>query len=234
MGVPYRRLSQSRVSARVRAGLVLVGSLLPMPETKVVFDADELSGADRYKLLIGLVVPRPIGWVGTVAEDGTRNLAPYSFFNVVAGTPPTVLFSPGRRGGIPKDSLHNVLSTGEFTINIVDEGVAEAMNVTAGEYGPDIDEFDVTGLVSIPGQVVGAPLVVASPANLECRVVQTVELGDPPTNTVVFGSIEQVHVRADLLDGTRVDPLRLKAVGRMAGSGYTRTADGYFEMERPR
>lgn len=205
-----------------------------MPETKVVFDAAELGGADRYKLLIGLVVPRPIGWVGTVSEKGVRNLAPYSFFNVVAGTPPTVLFSPGRRGGVPKDSLHNVLTTGEFTINVVDETVAQAMNLTAGEYEAEIDEFDVTGLASVPGQVVAAPLVVASPANLECRVLQAVELGDPPTNTVVFGSIEQIHVREDILDGTRVDPLRLKAVGRMAGSGYTRTADGYFEMERPR
>jgi flavin reductase (DIM6/NTAB) family NADH-FMN oxidoreductase RutF len=204
-----------------------------MTGSKVAFDTAELGGADRYKLLIGLVVPRPIGWVGTLGDDGTRNLAPFSFFNVVAGTPPTVLFSPGRRGGAPKDSLRNVLATGEFTINIVDESVAEAMNLTSGNYGPEIDEFDVTGLESMPGQVVDAPLVVASPANLECRVFHTVELGDPPTNTVVFGSIERVHVRSDLLDGTRVDPLRLKAVGRMAGSGYTRSADGYFEMQRP-
>lgn len=204
-----------------------------MTDTKVVFDTAALEGADRYKLLIGLVVPRPIGWVGTLAEDGTRNLAPFSFFNVVAGTPPTVLFSPGRRGGSPKDSLHNVMATGEFTINIVDESVAEAMNLTSRDYGPEVDEFDVTGLESTQGEVVDAPLVVASPANLECRVFHTVELGDPPTNTVVFGSIERVHVRSDLLDGTRVDPLRLKAVGRMAGSGYTRTADGYFEMQRP-
>ena len=204
-----------------------------MTDTKVAFDTAELDGADRYKLLIGLVVPRPIGWVGTLGDDETRNLAPFSFFNVVAGTPPTVLLSPGRRGGAPKDSLRNVLATGEFTINIVDESVAEAMNLTSGNYGPQIDEFDVTGLESVPGQVVDAPLVVASPANLECRVFHTVELGDPPTNTVVFGSIELVHVRSDLLDGTRVDPLRLKAVGRMAGSGYTRSADGYFEMQRP-
>lgn len=204
-----------------------------MSDTKTIFVANDLDGVDRYKLLIGLVVPRPIGWVGTVDADGVRNLAPYSFFNVVAGTPPTVLFSPGRRNGEPKDSLHNVVATGEFTINLVDEALAEAMNLTSGEYGPEVDEFELAGLSTVPGETVRAPLVVASPANLECRVTRTVDLGDPPSNTVVFGNIERIHVRADLLDGTRVDPLGLRAVGRMAGAGYTRTADGYFEMQRP-
>lgn len=204
-----------------------------MNDAKTVFATNDLDGVDRYKLLIGLVVPRPIGWVGTVDENGVRNLAPYSFFNVVAGTPPTVLFSPGRRNGEPKDTLHNVVATGEFTINLVDEALAEAMNLTSGEYGPEVDEFELAGLTTVPGEVVRAPLVMASPANLECRVTRTVDLGDPPSNTVVFGNIERIHVRADLLDGTRVDPLGLRAVGRMAGAGYTRTADGYFEMQRP-
>jgi flavin reductase (DIM6/NTAB) family NADH-FMN oxidoreductase RutF len=204
-----------------------------MSDTKTIYVANDLDGVDRYKLLIGLVVPRPIGWVGTVDADGVRNLAPYSFFNVVAGTPPTVLFSPGRRNGEPKDTLHNVVATGEFTINLVDEALAEAMNLTSGEYGPEVDEFELAGLATVPGEAVRAPLVVASPANLECRVTRTVDLGDPPSNTVVFGNIERIHVRADLLDGTRVDPLGLRAVGRMAGAGYTRTADGYFEMQRP-
>ena len=204
-----------------------------MNDAKTVFATNDLDGVDRYKLLIGLVVPRPIGWVGTVDENGVRNLAPYSFFNVVAGTPPTVLFSPGRRNGEPKDTLHNVVAAGEFTINLVDEALAEAMNLTSGEYGPEVDEFELAGLTTVPGEVVRAPLVMASPANLECRVTRTVDLGDPPSNTVVFGNIERIHVRADLLDGTRVDPLGLRAVGRMAGAGYTRTADGYFEMQRP-
>ena len=204
-----------------------------MNDAKTLFATNDLDGVDRYKLLIGLVVPRPIGWVGTVDENGVRNLAPYSFFNVVAGTPPTVLFSPGRRNGEPKDTLHNVVATGEFTINLVDEALAEAMNLTLGEYGPEVDEFELAGLTTVPGEVVRAPLVMASPANLECRVTRTVDLGDPPSNTVVFGNIERIHVRADLLDGTRVDPLGLRAVGRMAGAGYTRTADGYFEMQRP-
>lgn len=207
--------------------------LAAMDDAKIVFDADGLSSQDRYRLLTGIVVPRPIGWVGTRSKDGRRNLAPYSFFNVVAGTPPIVLFSPGRRGGVAKDSLRNVLDTEAFTINVVDERLAEAMNLTSGDYGPDVDEIELAGLESIPGEVVRAPLVVASPANFECTLTQTVDLGDPPSNTVVFGRVECIHVRATLLDGHRVDPYALRAVGRMAGSGYTRTMAGYFEMDRP-
>lgn len=204
-----------------------------MNGAKTIFDAGGMSSRERYGLLIGLVVPRPIGWIGTRAEDGRRNLAPYSFFNVVAGTPPTVLFSPARRGGTAKDSLRNVLATGEFTVNVVDESLAAAMNQTSGEYGPEVDEFELAGLDSGSGEVVDAPLVMASPANLECTLLQTIDLGVPPTNTVVFGRIERIHVRTDLLEGTRVDPHGLRAVGRLAGSGYTRTVDGYFEMKRP-
>lgn len=204
-----------------------------MSDAKTVFAAADLDRGDRYKLLIGLVVPRPIGWIGTFGEDGSRNLAPYSFFNVVAGSPPTVLFSPGRRRGVAKDTLRNVLTTGEFTVNVVDEDLAEAMNLTSGEYGPEVDEFQLVDLTWAPGEVVRAPLVAASPANLECTVTQTVDVGDPPDNTVVFGRVERIHVRSGLLEGTRIDPCGLRAVGRMAGSGYSRTVDGYFEMDRP-
>ena len=205
---------------------------MPHPRT-TTFVPDDLEGTDRYKLLTGLIVPRPIGWIGTLGPDGRPNLAPFSFFNIVSGTPPTVLFSSGRRTGTPKDSLANAVANSEFTVNIVDESLAEAMNLTSGEYPPDIDEFALAELEARPGDVVAAPLVVESPANLECRVTHVVELADPPTNTVVFGEVVRIHVRSDLLDGTRIDPMGLRAVGRMAGNAYTRVADGYFEMDRP-
>ena len=203
------------------------------PNDTTTFDPSELEGVDRYKLLTGLVVPRPIGWIGTLGQDGRPNLAPFSFFTVVAGTPPTVLFSPGRRTGTPKDTLANAVANGEFTVNVVDEPLAEAMNLTSGEYPPEIDEFDLAELEARPGDVVDAPLVLEAPASLECRVTHIVELADPPTNTVVFGEVVRIHVRSDLLDGTRVDSIGLRAVGRMAGNAYTRIVDGYFEMDRP-
>ncbi len=203
------------------------------PSDTTAFIPSELEGVDRYKLLTGLIVPRPIGWIGSVGPDGCQNLAPFSFFAVVSGTPPTVLFSPGRRTGSPKDTLANVVATREFTVSIVDEALAEAMNLTSGEYEPDVDEFAVANLTPRSGDVVAAPLVAEAPAGLECRVTHVVELADPPTNTVIFGEVVRIHVRSDLLDGTRIDPMGLKAVGRMAGSSYTRMADGYFEMDRP-
>jgi flavin reductase (DIM6/NTAB) family NADH-FMN oxidoreductase RutF len=199
---------------------------------KITFVAEALDETTRYKLLIGLVVPRPIGWIGTRSSDGTPNLAPYSFFNVVAGTPPTVLFAPGltlRR----KDSLVNVEETGEFTVNIVSEEVAAAMNVTSGEYPPEVDEFALAGVTAMPGEAVAAPMVAESKANLECRVTQIVEVGSPAGAAVVFGEVLRLHVRADVLDGTRIDHESLRAVGRMAGDVYCTTRDR-FEMARPR
>ncbi len=203
------------------------------PSDTTTFVPSELEGVDRYKLLTGLVVPRPIGWIGTLGPDGGQNLAPFSFFTVVAGTPPTVLFSPGHRAGTPKDTLANVVASREFTVSVVDESLAEAMNLTSGEFPPDTDEFAVANLTARAGDVVAAPLVAEAPAGLECRVTRIVELADPPTNAVVFGEVVRIHVRSDLLDGMRVDTVGLKAVGRMAGSAYTRIADGYFEMDRP-
>ncbi|MDX1690266.1 MAG: flavin reductase family protein [Acidimicrobiia bacterium] len=203
-----------------------------MTPDHTTFDLADLDGRDRYKLLIGLVVPRPIGWVGTLSPGGVPNLAPYSFFNVVAGTPPTVLFSAGRSRR-DKDSYANARDTGEFTLSVVTEELAEAMVATSGEYGPDVDEFAVAGLTAAPGTVVDAPFVAEAKAVMECRVSRIVELGPAPANVVVFGDVLRVHAEEALLDGTRVDPKALKAIGRMAGSGYATTADGYFEMERP-
>ena len=107
------------------------------------------------------------------------------------------------------------------------------MNATSADVAPHIDEFELAGLTVREGVSIAAPLVAESLANLECRVTQIVDLGDPPTNSVVFGSIEAIHVADSVLDGTRIDPMALRAVGRMAGAAYTRTADGYFQLERP-
>jgi len=206
--------------------------MTPRPDY-TTFVLNDLGQEDRYKLMTGLVVPRPIGWIGTRSPEGVNNLAPYSFFNTVAGTPPTVLFSPGRRDGEPKDSLTNVLASGAFTVNFVTEDLAEAMNHTSGEYAPDVDEFTLTGLTPIDGDVVDAPFVGEAAAVAECELLQTVELGNPPENTVVFGSVVLIHIRSDLHDGTRINHEAIKIVGRMAGGSYTNTADGLFEMQRP-
>ena len=198
------------------------------------FDPEEHEDVDIYKLLIGLVVPRPIGWIGTISADGVRNLAPFSFFNAVAASPPTVIFSTIRAGGRHKDTLSNVIQTQEFSVNVVTEEVVDAMNATSGRYDPSVDEFDLAGLTAVPGTVVAAPMVGEARANLECRLSQIVPIGTdgPMAASIVIGEVVSVHVDGSLLDGSRVDQSALRAIGRMGGPTYTRTHD-LFSLERP-
>lgn len=198
--------------------------------TKVSFDTARIEPVERYKLMSGLVVPRPIGWIGTRRPDGTNNLAPFSFFNAVSSNPPVVLFSGGRHADRPKDTVALAETTGEFTVNVVSEEVAEAMAITSGAYGVDDDEFAIAGLTAMPALKVDAPLVAESPANLECRVRQLIELGE--RTRLVVGDVLVIHVEEDVLDGTRIDNDALRAVGRMAGSTYIDTR-ARFELPRP-
>ncbi len=197
---------------------------------KRFFDTEDLEGRDRYKLVSGLVVPRPIGWIGTRREDGTFNLAPFSFFNVISADPPTVVFSGGRHPDRPKDSVALAEEAGEFTVNIVSEEVASAMNLTSGAFEAHEDEFAIAGLTPVVGTKVSAPMVAESPANLECRVVHVLEIG--AKSKAVVGEVVAFHVREDVLDGTRINNDALRAIGRMAGSTYIHTRDR-FELERP-
>jgi flavin reductase (DIM6/NTAB) family NADH-FMN oxidoreductase RutF len=201
-----------------------------MTGPKRVFVLGTEQGADGSKLLLGLVVPRPIGWIGTVRSDGTYNLAPFSFFNLMAVDPPTVIFSGGRHPDRLKDSVALAEESGEFTVNVVSEEVVTAMNVTSGSYEHATDEFAMAGLTPVKGTVVNAPMVEESPANLECRVVRSVDIGE--ANRVVFGEVVAVHARPEILNGTRVDTDALKAVGRLAGPSYVTTRDR-FDLTRP-
>ncbi|MFZ0015671.1 MAG: flavin reductase family protein [Acidimicrobiia bacterium] len=197
---------------------------------KVVFDLGRAESRDRYKLLTGLVVPRPIGWIGTRRSDGTNNLAPFSFFNLVSSDPPVVLFSAGAHSDRPKDSSTLAEESGEFTVNIVSEDVVEAMSVTSGSFTAEDDEFAIAGLTPRDGVVVDAPLVDESPANLECEVREVIALSD--RTQLVLGDVVVIHVSPEVLDGTRIDSDALRAVGRMAGASYIDTR-ARFEVARP-
>ncbi len=198
------------------------------------FDPAQLEDVDVYKLLIGLVVPRPIGWIGSVSSSGVRNLAPFSFFNAVAASPPTVLFSTIRARGAKKDTLSNVEASGVFTVNVVTEEVIDAMNLTSGRYDPSVDEFELAGLTAVPGTAVDAPMVGEAKANLECRLSQIVPIGTdgPMAASIVIGEVVLLHVDGSILEGSRIDQNALGAVGRMGGPTYTRTRD-LFSLERP-
>jgi flavin reductase (DIM6/NTAB) family NADH-FMN oxidoreductase RutF len=199
--------------------------------TKEYFDLVETESSDSYRLLSGLIVPRPIGWIGTKRRNGSFNLAPFSFFNVVSTSPPTVLFSGSSHSDRPKDSVSLAEESGEFTVNIVSEDVALAMSVTSGTFGPEDDEFEIAGLTPVLGKVVDAPMVAESPANLECRVTEVLNVGEGNTR-IVIGRVVALHIDVSVLDGTRINTRQLRAVGRMSGNTYI-TTDQLFEMERP-
>jgi len=199
---------------------------------KLIADPASTPSLTTYKLLIGSVVPRPIAFVSTVSVEGVYNLAPFSFFNVICAEPPTVCFSTGFR--IPeKDTLANVKATGEFVVNIVSEQIAEQMNLCAGEYPHGVSEFEVCGLTPVASGVVKPPFVGESHVNMECKLVQTVEVSTRPRGgTLIIGEVVRFHIDEAVVKNFRVDADKLRAIGRMGGNEYARTRDR-FEMIRP-
>lgn len=197
------------------------------------FNFSDLKPIERYKLLSSTITPRPIAWVSTISETGERNAAPFSFFNVFGEDPPVVGFSINdRMPGDRKDTGRNVRVTGEFVVNLVDEGRLQAMNVTATEYAPGIDEFSASGLTSSPSLSIGAPRIVESPVSFECKLMQIVELGS--YRSLILGLVQVMHIRDDLLiDPERfyVDTEKMRIVGRMQGNGYI-IADDIFDVAR--
>lgn len=201
---------------------------------RLVVDPATVNPQDTYKLLIGAVVPRPIAFVGSLSETGVRNLAPFSFFTIASANPPVVVVQNSVRGdGTRKDSITNIERTGEFTVNIVSEAIAEAMNTASGEYAPDVDEFDVAGLTPLPGDVVAAPRVAESLVNMECKLLQVVRVSDLPLGgSLMLGQVVRFHVASHIVSNLRIDPALLRPIGRMGGPSYVRCTDR-FDMARP-
>jgi len=189
-----------------------------------------------YKIMIGSILPRPIGWISTVDENGLPNLAPFSFFNAVCANPPHVLFTSMIRGTDrqPKDTLRNIRQTGEFVVNIVTEELAEAMNLTSTELPAHVNEFHYSQLNLMSSQVVRPARIAESPIHYECRLAQIVDLGDQPgAGSIVIGRVVHLHVADRVLIGEdKIDLAALKPIGRLAGSSYCRVTD-IFDLPRP-
>jgi flavin reductase (DIM6/NTAB) family NADH-FMN oxidoreductase RutF len=205
----------------------------------VEIDPATIESTAVYKLLISSVVPRPIAWVSSVDARGVKNVAPFSYFMAITDDPPTIAFSSSPRAAGPetprakKDTLQNIEAMRSFVVNIVDDALAEQMNVTSGDYAPEVDEFALASLESAPGVKVAAPRVARAPIAMECRLIRTIPIGHRP-NHLVLGEIVYFHVRDDLYDSStgRLDMYRLRPVGRLAGNLYTHVHD-IFEMKRP-
>ncbi len=190
----------------------------------MILDAASASLEELYQLLAAVVVPRPITLVSTISCDGVRNLAPYSSFMPIAARPPLLAFAPTSETGMDKDTVANVLATGEFVINIVGASMAEAMNLAAGDYAPEVDEFAVSGFTPTPARHVGAPLVAGSPAAFECRLVETHRYGAAPiVSTLIVGEILAIH----LPDTTDVMSSTPPLLGQLGLNRYCTTARNF-------
>ena len=199
----------------------------------MLFDFTRIPGNECYKLLASTVTPRPIAWVVSQDANGLLNAAPFSFFNVFSGDPPVVAIGVGnRKPGQAKDSQANILATREFVVNLVAEWNAQAMNVTAIEFDPEVDELAQAGLTAVPSARVKPPRIAESPVALECELMQIVDLGQAG---LVLGRVVAMHVQDEfVLDAKSyyIDTRGLKLIGRMHGRGwYARTSD-LFEMLR--
>ena len=204
----------------------------------------QLAHRDFYNILISAVAPRPIAWVSTLSASGQPNLAPFSFFNAVCANPPLLAFAPGMRApkkaaaahsaGEAKDTLRNVRETGEFVVNIVTYELAEAMNLTSGDYEAGISEFEVAKLESAPSKVVRPRRVAQSPVSFECKLRQILDFNPGPEGgSLVIGEIVSIHVDERYLKEGRLDRNSLDLIGRMGGMQYTRTTER-FEIVRPK
>jgi len=205
----------------------------------------QLAHREFYNLLISAVVPRPIAWVSSLSASGQPNLAPFSFFNAVCGKPPLLAFAPGMRSpkksgatgevaGEPKDTLRNIRETKEFVINVVTFALAEAMNLTSGDYDASINEFDVAKVASAPSKVVRPRRVAESPVSFECKLHQILDFNPAPEGgSLVIGEIVSVHINEQHIKDGCLDRDSLDLIGRMGGMQYTRTTER-FEMARPK
>ncbi|MBK9127376.1 MAG: flavin reductase family protein [Phycisphaerales bacterium] len=191
---------------------------------------------DVYRLCIGFITPRPIALVSTISPRGVSNLAPFSFYNMVSGNPPVVLFCPTqRRTGTAKDTLRNVKDTGEFVIATVTVEIAPQMVRCAADLPYGQSEFDFGGLTPRPATKVRPPLVNEAVVNMECRLRQIITTGsDVGGGNIVLGDVLAIHVDERILDERGlVDPRKLPTVGRLGGAWYCTVTDPY-ELEIPK
>lgn len=200
----------------------------------MILDPNEISHQERYKLVIGSVLPRPIAWVSSMDRAGQLNLAPFSYFTAVCPSPMTLVFCPGihPHTGEKKDTWRNIEETREFVVNITNEETAERMNLSATVLPYGESEFVWADVTPAPSETIAVPRVAEAPIAFECRLQQIVVVSENVGGgAAVFGEVQAIHVRDELLDDGRIDLDILRPIGRLAGAGYTRTTDR-FEMVR--
>jgi flavin reductase (DIM6/NTAB) family NADH-FMN oxidoreductase RutF len=200
----------------------------------VQIDPARLSRRDGYFWMISAIVPRPIAFVTTRSKDGRTNAAPFSYFTGVSSSPPSLLICSGRRRDGAKDTERNIVETGEFVVNVVIEEMMEAVSIAGADHPPDVSEIDLAGLATEPGVKVGAPRLPVSPVNLECRLLQSLEVAG---TAVIVGEVVWIHAHDEVLAPSPqcsipvIDPRRLAPIARLGGDSYARLGEIF---EKPR
>ncbi len=201
---------------------------------KMQYDPQLLEQKVIYKLLTGIIIPRPIAWISSVSENGINNLAPFSYFNMVGDDPPHVMFSTRRDNNSNKDTLNNVLATNQFVVNMVTKDLAEPMNASAAVVAADVDEFALVGVTPLPSSLVKPFRVAESPIQLECELVHHYFLEDHQQGgaCVLIGRVVMIHITDELLlDEARINNELYKPIARLGGSNYSEQGE-IFSIKR--
>jgi flavin reductase (DIM6/NTAB) family NADH-FMN oxidoreductase RutF len=200
----------------------------------MIFDVSELESQEKYRLLNGGVTPRPIAWISTRSNDDVDNLAPYSFFTVASCNPPVLLYTQvTQRNGIDKDTLQNLIKTGECVVNIVNASLLEKMNLTSASINFDKSEFDFADVESCSSYKVMPRSVKESPIRYECTLREVIPISDLPTGgTVILLDVKFVYVRDDLYKNGNINQQLVDSVGKMGGNHFSLTSEN-VEINRP-
>lgn len=198
------------------------------------FDTKETAAATLYKLLTGTIIPRPIGWISTIDNQGISNLAPFSFFNIVSEDPPHVMFSTVRTANQNKDTLNNVLQNKQFVVNLVTEDCVVQMNTSAQNVAPDVDEFELANVTPIDSVYIQPKRVKESPVHLECEMVHHyfIENHQNGGACIIIGKVITMHIEDRILmENHKINLEVYKPVARLAGSNYSKLG-ALFSIKR--
>jgi flavin reductase (DIM6/NTAB) family NADH-FMN oxidoreductase RutF len=187
-------------------------------------DAQGLTVQAAYKLLTGIIVPRPIAWISTLTTEGKVNLAPFSAFTFVSHDPPMVGISVGVRNGVMKDTARNILAHEEFVVNIADRALLQKLHESSFEYPPEVSEADELGLTSEPSVHIRTPRIAEAPVAMECRLHQCIEFGRQPSRLLV-GEVLRFRFREGLLVNGKLTTTELDPVSRLGGPNYASLGD---------
>jgi flavin reductase (DIM6/NTAB) family NADH-FMN oxidoreductase RutF len=187
-------------------------------------DPSELGAEQAYKLLTGIVVPRPIAWVTSLSRANTVNLAPFSAFTFVSPKPPMLAISVGRKGNVYKDTARNILDREEYVVHIADAPLMNAVHDSSVEHPSDVSEVDVLGLQTVASDRIAVPRLTAAPIAMECRFRQCLEFGDTRSRLIV-GEVVAFHIRDELLVSGKIETEKLDPIARIAGPRYARLGE---------